>query len=102
VSLNEWHVSPSSSSAKAGQVVFTVTNTGAVTHEMVVVSTAEAADHLAHGGEASEDGSVGEVADLEPGDTKTLTLTLKPGHYALICNEPGHYNSGMHTDFVVE
>ena len=30
-----------------------------------------------------------------------VTLSLTPGHYALICNIPGHYSSGMHTDFTV-
>jgi uncharacterized cupredoxin-like copper-binding protein len=102
VLLAEWSVRPSRSTAKAGNVVFTVTNGGKVTHEMVVVRTAKAASGLAHGGEASEEGSAGEVSDLEPGQTKTVSLHLKRGHYALICNEPGHYMSGMHTDFTVE
>jgi uncharacterized cupredoxin-like copper-binding protein len=54
-----------------------------------------------HGSRASEAGSIGEVSGLKAGQSKTLTLHLKPGHYALICNEPGHYMSGMHTDFRV-
>jgi uncharacterized cupredoxin-like copper-binding protein len=102
VSLAEWSVRASRSKAKAGEVVFTVTNIGRVTHEMVVIRTAKVASRLAHGGEASEEGSVGEVSDLDPGQTKTVSLHLKRGHYALICNEPGHYMSGMHTDFIVE
>ena len=102
VSLAEWSVRASRSKAKAGKVVFTVTNIGTVTHEMVVIRTAELASRLAHGGEASEEGSAGEVSDLDPGQTKTVSLNLQRGHYALICNEPGHYMSGMYTDFVVE
>jgi uncharacterized cupredoxin-like copper-binding protein len=102
VSLSEWSVHASRSKAKAGKVVFTVTNIGTVTHEMVVIRTAKVASRLAHGGEASEEGSVGEVSDLGPGQTKAVSLHLKRGHYALICNEPGHYMSGMHTDFIVE
>jgi uncharacterized cupredoxin-like copper-binding protein len=101
VSLTEWSVTAARSTAKAGKVVFTVTNAGTVIHEMVVVRTSKRAANLADGKEASEDGSVDEVADLKPGQTKTLSLHLKPGHYALICNEPGHYMSGMHTDFTV-
>jgi uncharacterized cupredoxin-like copper-binding protein len=101
-SLAEWSVRVSRSTAKPGKVVFTVTNIGTVTHEMVVIRTAKLASGLAHGGEASEAGSVGEVSDLDPGQTKTVSLNLKRGHYALICNEPGHYMSGMHTDFTVE
>ncbi|MGZ4189647.1 MAG: plastocyanin/azurin family copper-binding protein [Actinomycetota bacterium] len=38
---------------------------------------------------------------MEAGTSKTLTITLKPGHYALVCNLPGHYRMGMHQDFVV-
>ena len=102
VSLAEWSVRASRSTAKPGKVVFRVTKLGTVTHEMVVIRTAKIASGLAHGGEASEEGSVGEVSDLDPGQTKTVSLNLQRGHYALICNEPGHYRSGMHTDFTVE
>jgi uncharacterized cupredoxin-like copper-binding protein len=102
VSLAEWSVHASRSTAKPGKVAFTVTNVGTVTHEMVVIRTAKIASGLAHGREASEEGSVGEVSDLDPGQTKTVSLNLQRGHYALICNEPGHYMSGMHTDFTVE
>jgi uncharacterized cupredoxin-like copper-binding protein len=28
-------------------------------------------------------------------------LSLKPGHYSLVCNLPGHYMAGMHADFTV-
>jgi uncharacterized cupredoxin-like copper-binding protein len=28
-----------------------------------------------------------------------LTLDLKPGHYAVVCNLPGHYAAGMRQDF---
>ena len=53
-------------------------------------------------GKASEAGNIGEIGDLQPGVTKTLRLNLKPGHYALICNLPGHYAAGQRADFVVK
>jgi uncharacterized cupredoxin-like copper-binding protein len=28
-------------------------------------------------------------------------LTMKRGHYALICNLPGHYKTGQFADFYV-
>jgi uncharacterized cupredoxin-like copper-binding protein len=102
VFLGEWKVIPEASKVKAGKVVFNVTNGGAVTHEMIVVRTSMPAAALTDGKGASEKGSVGEVSELEPRQTKTLSLHLKPGHYALICNESGHYMAGMHTDFTVE
>ncbi|MEA2312683.1 MAG: hypothetical protein QOE28_2651, partial [Solirubrobacteraceae bacterium] len=36
------------------------------------------------------------------GAAKALTLNLKPGHYALICNLPGHYTAGMYADLTVK
>ena len=38
---------------------------------------------------------LGEIADLAPGKTGKLTLNLRPGTYALFCNQPGHYKDGM-------
>ena len=46
--------------------------------------------------------SLGEISELKPGARGKLTLTLKPGTYLLLCNQPGHYKSGMSTKLVVE
>jgi uncharacterized cupredoxin-like copper-binding protein len=45
---------------------------------------------------------LGEISDLKPGARGTLALNLKPGTYLLLCNEPGHYKSGMSTTLLVE
>ncbi|HEV2220997.1 MAG TPA: hypothetical protein VGV08_10630 [Casimicrobiaceae bacterium] len=45
--------------------------------------------------------SLGEVGDLPPGHSGTLTLNLKPGKYLLFCNESGHYAEGMKTELTV-
>ncbi len=45
--------------------------------------------------------SLGEISDLKPGAHGKLTLNLKPGTYLLLCNQPGHYKSGMSTRLVV-
>ena len=91
-------------SAPAGKVTFAVDNVGAVKHEMVVVKTDKPAGDLGDSnGEADEAGAVGEIEDakLGPGDSASLKLDLKAGHYALICNLPGHYAAGMYKDFTV-
>ena len=44
---------------------------------------------------------LGEIADLAPGKTGKLTVTLKPGTYLLFCNQPGHYKDGMVAKVVV-
>ena len=53
------------------------------------------------GSEADETGAVGEVGELKPGQTKKLVLKLNKGHYALLCNLPGHYEAGQFADFYI-
>lgn len=88
-----------------GKVTFTVKNTGAVTHELVVIKSDGAIDSLApdpdEPGKVSEANNVGESGDMGKGTTKTFSLTLEPGTYILICNEPGHYMAGMRVGLTV-
>ena len=44
---------------------------------------------------------LGEISDLAPGKSGSLSLTLKAGTYVLFCNEPGHYHDGMATTLTV-
>ena len=102
VALTEFKIAPDPTSVKSGDVTFDVTNDGTTEHEMVLIKTDEApADLPMENGEASEDGSVGEVADLAAGSSGTLKVQLDPGTYVMICNLPGHYTSGMRTAFTV-
>ena len=101
VTLKEFTVDPQPGLGRAGTVTFRVRNAGNVKHEFVVLRTTKAADALRKGSEASEAGNVGEIGDVQPGASKSLKLDLKPGHYALICNLPGHYLAGRHADFTV-
>jgi uncharacterized cupredoxin-like copper-binding protein len=101
----------SQSFAPAGEVSFLVSNADTVAHEFVVLKTDTSAGAFPIGsfeGEADridEDAkgvtNVGETGDMEPGAVMMLTLKLAPGHYAVVCNLPGHYASGMHQDFFV-
>jgi uncharacterized cupredoxin-like copper-binding protein len=102
VSLKEFTVNPSASKAAAGKVTFKVQNSGTVTHEFVVLKTDKPAGTLLKGARADEAGNVGETGDLQAGASKTISLKLAPGHYALICNLAGHYAAGQHTDFTVK
>lgn len=94
----------------AGPVTFTVTNEGVKKHEFVVLRTDTPASKfriVSFEGEKDRidedaDGTnVGETGDMEAGTTATLTMDLKPGHYALVCNLAGHYRMGMFADFQV-
>jgi uncharacterized cupredoxin-like copper-binding protein len=99
--LKEYSITPRPSEVAAGRVTFKVHNAGAINHEFVVLRTNKKASQLLKGDEADEAGNVGEIGDLQPGQTKTLSLNLKAGHYALICNLAGHYRAGQHADLSV-
>lgn len=100
--LSEYKIALSATTATHGKVTFAVKNSGSAKHELVVIKTATKASKLkVKGGRASEKGSVGEV-ELAAGKGKSLTLNLAKGHYALICNLPGHYQGGMRVDFTVK
>jgi uncharacterized cupredoxin-like copper-binding protein len=99
----EFKLAADKNSVAAGKITFDVANKGKTGHEMVVVPLAAGAtaDTLLANGEANEDGSPGEIDTLDPGASGTVTLDLKAGTYALICNEPGHFAGGMKTTLVV-
>jgi len=101
VKLAEYRVTPATHTIDAGKVTFTVKNAGTMEHELVVIRTATKAAKLPIvNGKASQKGSVGTIQVAEK-STGRLTLTLKKGHYALICNLGGHYMAGMRTDLTV-
>lgn len=100
----EWDILPlTATKTGATRVTFVVRNAGKMTHEFVVMKTAKAAGNLAARGarEAPEAGAVGEIEQIRPGEVKRLTLTLRKGHYSLICNLPFHYGRGQFVDFYV-
>ena len=45
---------------------------------------------------------MGEVAETAAGKSGSVTLTLKPGKYVLLCNVPGHFLAGQYTTFTVK
>jgi uncharacterized cupredoxin-like copper-binding protein len=102
VTLAQFAVTPGAPAAPPGRVTFRVHNAGTIKHEFVVIRTPKpAADLPIVNGRASESGNIGETGDLAPGRSKSVSLDLRAGHYVLICNLPGHYLAGQHTDFTV-
>jgi uncharacterized cupredoxin-like copper-binding protein len=102
VTMKEWGFAPTPAKVKAGKVTFVVKNSGQLRHEFLVLKTKRSASKLpVKGTSAVVSGLQGKIAKFKGGLTKTLTLTLKPGHYVLICNLPAHYKAGQHVDFTV-
>ena len=98
----EWGVTPRPASAKAGSITFAVKNLGHLKHEFLVLRPKTPAAKLkTKGPQAVVVGQVGKIATFAPGQTRTLTLKLTPGHYVLLCNLPAHYKAGQHADFTV-
>jgi uncharacterized cupredoxin-like copper-binding protein len=94
VTLGEmWVKSPVST--KAGKVTFQVKNTGATMHQFAIVG----APAKIVGGVPS--GALAKSAELTDGQSGTVTTTLKPGSYELVCIMPGHYQAGQHIPFTV-
>lgn len=105
VALNEFKIVPAVDTAPAGRVVFVVTNDGKVKHQLTVIRTDKSAATVLSKQNPDDDipGARGEISAIAPGVTKKLVIkNLKPGHYALVCALPGHYQSGMHADFTVK
>jgi uncharacterized cupredoxin-like copper-binding protein len=104
----DFKIQPSTTTAAPGPVTFHITNSGSQVHEFVVVKTDTAGDKLpmaTDAPEVQEDASgltvVDEAEDIAAGASADLNVTLEAGHYVLICNIPGHYTLGMHSDFTV-
>jgi uncharacterized cupredoxin-like copper-binding protein len=69
----------------AGGTTFKVSNTGKEMHNF----------------EIEGNGIEKRVGKLNPGETKTLLVELKPGTYEVYCPVPGHKSHGMSLDLTV-
>lgn len=106
-SIKSMMIKADQESVKAGPVKFLVSNDSkSLVHEMIVVSVANPDAALPYDKKddrviESKIKDLGEASDLPPGTKKTLSLTLEPGHYILMCNQPDHYKTGMRVNLAV-
>ena len=65
----------------AGEVIFKVTNEGAIEHNFIVWD--------------KDQKTLGEIPVLSAGETQEVRIGLKPGRYTIVCTYPGHSELGM-------
>jgi uncharacterized cupredoxin-like copper-binding protein len=113
VRLFEFGVKPSLKFVAAGKITFTAKNIGTIKHEMVLVRVQPgtplptAADGSVDEAAIPAADKLGEVGNIKPKKSGTLTKTLTPGDYMLFCNLVStsggttfvHYAEGMHSEF---
>lgn len=99
---------------RAGTVSLLAVNHGVRTHELLVlplepgatvgarpVGADNAVDETGSLGESSRGCGAGHGDGIGSGQVGWVTLTLRPGRYELVCNQPGHYAAGMVTELDV-
>ncbi|MEV8015373.1 cupredoxin domain-containing protein [Streptomyces sp. NPDC086554] len=83
--LSDFHIKLSTEKFKAGEYTFTAKNTGSHEHAL----------------EIEGPGGENRSKTIEPGQSTTLTVTLKSGSYEVYCPVDGHKDLGMETDITV-
>jgi uncharacterized cupredoxin-like copper-binding protein len=109
VTVKDFSITPSVTTAKGGLLDFAVTDNGPVEHEFLIFKTDLAPDQLPVGADGRVDESSDKIskvfdsgANIPVGTAKTFHAALTSGSYVLVCNLPGgHYKAGMHTAFTV-
>lgn len=109
IKMGDFFFAPKDATAQAGPTTIEAPNEGSVEHELVLFKTNTDPAKLPTeaNGEVDEEKldkvaeEVGEIADVEPGDTKSGKFNLTPGKYAMFCNLPGHYAQGMYGTLTV-
>jgi uncharacterized cupredoxin-like copper-binding protein len=97
----------------SGPVTFVATNTGAMNHELLILpmpADGPGTRAVGNDGKIDERSSLGEASTscgrgpgdgITPGSRSWMSVTLAPGKYELLCDEPWHYAGGMFTSFTV-
>ena len=107
--LDEYGIRLDRSSVPAGPVRLVVANAGSRGHEVQVYPKRAGGDHDEMEGDRLEDGAVGRLMMVLPGQTLVLDVDLTAGEWELGCHlldsENGrrfdHYDRGMKTDLSV-
>ena len=106
--MTDFAFTPKDVTTPAGAVTLTAPNAGKAPHELVLIKFAgdpgklpTKTDGDADEGAFPKSKLPGEIGETEPGATGTLTVTLPPGKYVMLCNVPAHYKAGMYGTLTV-
>jgi uncharacterized cupredoxin-like copper-binding protein len=106
VVLTEWSVTLSPVTAAAGRVTFNASNSGTVSHKLVILKTDRPIDRLevkdGRVDEAASGTLVGQVVEFAPNEKPSRTFNLSAGKYVLFCNVIRHYEQGMSAALTVQ
>lgn len=106
IEMGEFYFEPAEAQAEAGTVTIDAPNVGSGPHELVLAKTDDDPANLPTAPDGSVDEAAldvsGEVEEIEGGVDGTITLDLPAGDYAMFCNLPGHYKSGMYGSLTVK
>lgn len=109
IKMGDYFFAPKNATTKAGPTTIEAPNDGSVEHELVLFKTNMNPAKLPTEADGSVDEEqldemaeeVGEIADVEPGESKSEEFDLTPGKYVMFCNLPGHYAQGMYGSLTV-
>jgi hypothetical protein len=110
IEVKEFTITPKTTRARPGTVIFKVHNAGEVTHEFLVIrSDLPIAELPRKPGNAGVDETqvevVGRIDAIPAGEDGEVSVPVETGNYVMICNLFGggksHYLTGMYTLFEV-
>ncbi|HZU20123.1 MAG TPA: hypothetical protein VE982_02780 [Gaiellaceae bacterium] len=97
----EWSVVPSAGVVAHGSLRIVVRNLGEVAHQLSLVRTSSFDPLFALSGSRAAIRPLATTRMLEPGETTSLTVSVRPGSYELVDNLPWHYWLGTSAAFSV-
>jgi uncharacterized cupredoxin-like copper-binding protein len=106
VTERDFHISSTTATVPAGDVVLRVHNAGPDQHELILATDRTGrlpfrADGFTVNEEEIQNTEPGVLEPGQPGTTRYLKVHLNPGRYVLFCNMAGHYMAGMYTTLTV-
>jgi uncharacterized cupredoxin-like copper-binding protein len=101
--LAKMAINANPASVSRGDVKFNVTNLAStLVHEVILARITDENEILAYDAGANEVDektiqTLGQLAEIDPSKSASMTLELIPGKYILYCNYAGHFMAGMWT-----